>query len=117
MGPDMVGSEMYVGTSFGELAMLTDVKRTATVRAMGNVSCLKLSKASIAPIIAQVRCTATTGDRLLATFLAGLRSSRHGLRCRRGGGWSGRRRGFRSAQSIGRTCASCVTRWGSSGRC
>ena len=67
MGPDMVGSEMYVGTSFGELAMLTDVKRTATVRAMGNVSCLKLSKASIAPIIAQVRCTATTGDRLLLT--------------------------------------------------
>ena len=88
MGPDMVGSEMYVGTSFGELAMLTDVKRTATVRAMGNVSCLKLSKASIAPIIAQVRCTATTGDRLLTTFLAGLRFSRRRfpLRCRCGAG-------------------------------
>ena len=39
-----------------------------------------------------------------------------GLCCRRGGWWSGRRRGFRSAQSIWRTCASCVTRWGSSGR-
>ena len=44
MGPDMVGSEMYVGTSFGELAMLTDVKRTATVRAVEDCELYRLSQ-------------------------------------------------------------------------